>query len=161
VGVTLKRKDIDSILAEPLTPVRIALAQKLLTRGLAESERDTLVAVVRKTLAPNSVAAFDQEEQKIITALRGGTLSSAPNLSAPELQLLWAAYLTQTVSSGVRLENTPLWKQLLNCDFSRHELMRHAAYIARDQFNTSTRLVWGAPGSMFYFMPSKNSINIA
>jgi hypothetical protein len=155
------KKDLESILKLPLVGIQKTLAQKLLSGQFSESDRDHIISELETKVHGNAKQIFLQEKKNIEVALKKGVAPSEPNLSTPELQLLWAAHLTHlAINSQEPLHETKLWRQLMDCDDAKHELMKHALYIARDAVNPDTRLDWGKPGSMFYFDPGYNRINI-
>lgn len=154
-------KDLKSILAMPLTAVQAALAQALLSHTLTDVDRDTHIQAIRQSLSPAEHSRFDQDNAAVAAAVAAGQATTMPTFATPELRLLWAAHLTHFVAQGgVPLERTGLWRQLIQSDDAKNEKMRHAFFIARDQFNPSTSIAWGTPGSMFYFSGGENRINI-
>lgn len=154
-------KDLDSILALPLTGIQSTLSRKLLEKSFTAADRDTAIAEIKRAASVQDQSILAQEERNIQAALVLGTAPNEPNLSTPELQLLWAAYLNVLACEpGSNLTTSPLWRQLKQCSNVSSQRMQHAVAMARDQFNPSTTLKWGEPGSMFYFEPQKNNINI-
>jgi hypothetical protein len=159
--VAAVERDLESILKLPLTGIQKMLGAKLLGGEFSESERDDIIAQLESIVSGSTKKIFLQEKQNIDQALKDGIAPTEPNLSTPELQLLWAAHLTYLAHhSQPSLHETKLWRQLMECDDAKHELMKHAFYIARDLTNPDTRLNWGVPGSMFYYDPTNNAINI-
>ncbi len=153
-------KDLAAILAEPLAATRMALAEGLLTKKYDLAARDAAVAAIKAALPARDLAAATAEEAKILLALKNKSIAGAPDIATPEMQLLWAAYLTHAFAGGAPVQDWPLWAQLTTCDHARHEMRQHAMFVARDAFNPGTKLRWGLPGSMFYFEHVGNSINI-
>ena len=154
-------KDIGSILAMPLVGIQSLLSEKLLYKSFSADDRDKALEALEKVVPADLQKAFEREKIKIAEALDTGVAPAPPDFSSPELQLLWAAHLVHlAVNSSEPIEQTPLWKQLTECDDAKQELRKHAFYIARDAINPSTRLKWGDPGSMFYSDPVNNQINI-
>ena len=154
-------KDLQSILALPLTGIQTVLAEKLLAYNFSDADRDQLLAELEKSISPAEKKTCLKEQQKIEDTLASGKLAAQPNFSTPELQLLWAIHLTHLAThSKTPIQETPLWTELLQSDDAERELRRHAFYIARDAINPDTRLKWGDPGSMFYSDPVNNQINI-
>ncbi len=157
----LTGKDLESILADPLTYIQTVLAESLLTHHFTDTQRDDTIAALEKLVPPAQKSAFVKEKQNITHALKHDHEIMQPDLSTPELQLLWAANLMhEAANSKPPIQDSELWRQLLNCDDARHELRQHAFYIARDAINPNTKLKWGEPGSMFYSDPKNNEINI-
>lgn len=157
-----QERTLEAILDMPLTQVRLTLAQKFLNRKFERADLEETIAQLDKLVPPADKAAFEQEKDKIDLALKAGSLlSSEPNLKSPETQLLWAANLAYAAQhSTTPIHQTELWHDLTESQDAKYELMKHAFQISRNAVNPNTRLKWGNPGTLFYFHPTENQINI-
>ncbi|MDE3016383.1 MAG: hypothetical protein KGI29_05620 [Pseudomonadota bacterium] len=171
---------IDQILAQPLSGLRVAIADKFQQEGISP---ETLEGLKKQLLQSDFVK--DAEEAAVLkreitnteTAIRTGRAAQAPNLEYPSTQLLWAASLGHIISNPDTVGNWPatnradnvtktaLWKQITSSPYMREELRDHAFHIADSIRNPNARIRWGTPPTGYpavgyYYNQEENLVNI-
>jgi len=170
-----KRNDssVDAILAQRLTPFRMALAAR--ARGpkdppFSEEEYDTLISALVLSM-PDS-APLVRELENLRAALETGFAPHPPDLSRPETQLAWGAALLlvdhnlQTFNERWRdtphldeLERVPLWQAAKSAPRTQKELYMLALQLSDSLRRTDVAFAWGVPGSLFRYDPAGNTLN--
>lgn len=171
----------ESILAQKLTRLRIALASRIQDPEAAfgGKEYHAFINNIRKTL--RNPAAFEQELKKATVALEKKESPQDPDISSPEHQLLWAAvllfidrqkprmsYYDPSASPygyplyGLKREltETKLWQQLQDTSHAKQALISHGVYINEELRRTDTRFAWGEPRSGVKYEVKSNTIHV-
>ncbi|MGE3624566.1 MAG: hypothetical protein AB7H77_11950, partial [Bdellovibrionales bacterium] len=169
------RRQIESILREPLTRQRLWLNAKL--RGAADPEQPQPFTLdeFKKFIDALPVAspAFHLEKMKALTAVEKGEMIGAPAFDTPAAQLLWGGALaflsvnpaqmtqwTAPLPPETPLPETPVWKTIVDTRAVQKELLSHAHHIRAALHDRSTKYSWSAPGAGFAFDRTHNHIHI-
>lgn len=161
----------ESILAQKMTRLRMSLAARLTDpKATFTKEEFEIFADHLGRCCPGS--AFEAELEVVRGAITNRKLAQPPDLSLPELQLLWGAALLHMkrsaviknhmmpIAQKVNLQTTELWKQILETAQARQTLYNHATYIGEELRRKDTRFTWGLPGSGIVYDPESKSIGI-
>jgi len=154
---------MDEILSNPLSILRIELADKFQNKDITPSDITTLASkltvIESSNHHPERAEALQQEIANISAALQCGRALHEPDLSYPSTQLLWGVTLaaiacTEDISAGWPKKNrsaditkTPLWKQITTNTYMHGELRNHALFIEDSIRNPATRIRWAAPSA--------------
>ncbi len=164
----------DYILAQKLTRLRLALAQKAAdeTVSFALPELNAFLDNLEAIVPDRDL--FLKEVENVRSALADENKAKrTPDLSRPELQLLWAAALLhiertpQTASYGhggmythkVDVSTRPVWRQAADSPVALDSLNKLGGYVREELRRKDTRYVWGKPGSGFHYDTQQNTIN--
>ncbi len=168
------RRNIDSILREPLTRHRFLLNSKIRAAQAPEDPTPFTLDDLKEfaNSIPTKDPEFKDEIKNVIDAIQAGKAQQPPRFNTPETQLLWGAglaYLKLTpdtlktwdpaVETG-ELSGTGLWKQITGTRTAYQELLLHAQHVREALRDKNTKYAWGEPGSGFAFRRQKNVIDI-
>ena len=121
------QKDLESILAVPLTGLQARLEKSLSAKVFSPTEFNAFLTDLDGIVPLSLQSLYLREKEKVKQTIAAGQLIAQPDFSSPELQLLWAAQLVFIAANTAQpLENTLLWSQLLECDDAKGELRKHA-----------------------------------
>lgn len=172
-----KRKRLDNILREPLTRQRLTLqahvrAAKQQGPNAKPFTLDDFKKFVADIPGTNTNKEFQQEVVNVMTALQDGEAPKKPNLTTPQMQLLWGGALSylsvnpdvmQTWKTPVQteeLKTSKLWKQVAFSKPAVKELLGHAHNIREAVREKDMRHTWGLPGEGYVFDARKKLIRM-
>ena len=170
-----QEKRMETILSYPLNQVRYWASEQFAAKKFSPKTFEELVNKTRPLASDSDL--FEKELENVRKALETGKAPNTPNLSNPQNQLIWGAALatianTPDLKKSWDAENVsssmvtmPLWSQLAHSPDARTELRENAFILATSLKNPQTRIRWGAPDGgypdvSYYYMPSKNLINL-
>jgi len=171
---------IDQILANPLTGLRIAIADKFQKEGIQQEDIEALIGQLLQSGFIKDTAeeaALKKEIANLEAAVSTGRAKQNPNLEYPSTQLLWAAGLGIIISNPDISQNWPkpnradhitktaLWKQITASPYMREELRDNAFHISDSIRNPNAKIRWGTPpegypDAGFYYNPEENLVNV-
>ena len=169
--------DLRAILEQVLTPLRMELTDQIRAdpkeNPFTVLKFDSFCDRLGSTLPDRRY--FDAELKNVHSAILKGAAAEEPNLSRPELQLLWGAALLyidhnkQALNKdndwpsgnySFHMTGSKLWQQVTTSYDALNEMLQHAHYVSEALRRPDTKFRWGKPGSWFYFHPDENIINV-
>ena len=174
----------ETILSDKLTRLRIALSTKFKDEDskFTKKEFDAFVENLKESLDDPSI--IEEELPNVTQALDKKEAPSEPDISRPELQLLWAAALLHIERknksstpkppyspyspygyggyyySQVKFKNTELWRQINKSPIVRQVLASHELYLGEEINRKGVKFDWGEPGEEAHFDSNENVIKI-
>ncbi len=144
---------------------------------------ETVIRDIDKELAsyPEEQRVFQKEAEKARFLMKHGYVPNpdntraeeSPNVTTPELQLLWGATISQLAIHPEKMKEWPeseqsktgdvgdtnCWKQFVENPTLKDYLSEYSYIASRAGVNPGTTIGWGRPGSWFWCAPSYNHIN--
>src|SRR5262245_14721501 len=87
-------KTMETILAGPLTDIRVKTAEHFMTGKFAENELEDILRAIEKANTHTDAALLREQIGSVKTSLATGIVFDDPDLRYPETQLAWGAGLT-------------------------------------------------------------------
>jgi hypothetical protein len=151
-------EDIDRIIAEPMTQLRLRLKKQFSKKKFTEESFEEFLSDLKK---------IDPQIEKQIAVARAAIENREVRdtldieLNTPAKQILWASVIARLSATGKEpVVQSKFWGQLINATGFYNQAISTARLLSESIQNTDTTFSWGQPGSWFYHDPRRDHVNL-